>query len=79
MIMHLNISSANRRPFCPGRDELLKNLGYVLSGVTGDAGQGPPVHHDVHTIESSLRLATTVKPVCNDHLYDKIYYPWFIQ
>ena len=22
---------------------------------------------------------TTVKPVCNDHLYDKIYYLWFIQ
>ena len=21
---------------------------------------------------------TTVKPVCNDHLYDKIYYLWFI-
>ena len=21
----------------------------------------------------------TVKPVCNDHLYDKIYYLWFIQ
>ena len=20
-----------------------------------------------------------VKPVCNDHLYDKIYYLWFIQ
>ena len=22
---------------------------------------------------------STVKPVCNDHLYYKIYYPWFIQ
>ena len=21
----------------------------------------------------------TVKPVCNDHLYDKIYYLWLIQ
>ena len=21
----------------------------------------------------------TVKPVCNDHLYNKIYYLWFIQ
>ena len=21
----------------------------------------------------------TVKPVCNDHIYDKIYYLWFIQ
>ena len=24
-------------------------------------------------------MKTTVKPVCNDHLYDKIYYLWFIQ
>ena len=22
---------------------------------------------------------TTVKPVCNDHLYSEIYYLWFIQ
>ena len=22
---------------------------------------------------------STVEPVCNDHLYDKIYYLWFIQ
>ena len=22
---------------------------------------------------------STVQPVCNDHLYDKIYYQWFIQ
>ena len=22
---------------------------------------------------------STVKPVCNDHLYNKIYYLWFIQ
>ena len=24
-------------------------------------------------------ITYTVKPVCNDHLYDKIYYLWFIQ
>ena len=24
-------------------------------------------------------LHNTVKPVCNDHLYNKIYYLWFIQ
>ena len=24
-------------------------------------------------------LCVTVKPVCNDHLYNKIYYLWFIQ
>ena len=26
----------------------------------------------------SVMCANTVKPVCNDHLYDKIYYLWFI-
>ena len=24
-------------------------------------------------------MYNTVKPVCNDHLYNKIYYLWFIQ
>ena len=24
-------------------------------------------------------LDITVEPVCNDHLYNKIYYLWFIQ
>ena len=32
-----------------------------------------------HAIKSILRMLYTVKPVCNDHLYDKIYYLWFIQ
>ena len=26
-----------------------------------------------------LKDPITVKPVCNDHLYDKINYQWFIQ
>ena len=26
-----------------------------------------------------VRMATTVKPVCNDHLYDKIHYLWLIK
>ena len=30
--------------------------------------------HDL-TVESTY----TVKPVCNDHLYNEIYYLWFIQ
>ena len=31
--------------------------------------------------DCSLNYSTgnTVKPVCNDHLYNKIYYLWFIQ
>ena len=28
---------------------------------------------------SPIRVYDTVKPVCNDHLYNKIYYLWFIQ
>ena len=27
----------------------------------------------------SIMRAGTVKPVCNDHLYNKIYYLWLIQ
>ena len=26
-----------------------------------------------------MTYQSTVKPVCNDHLYNKIYYLWFIQ
>ena len=26
-----------------------------------------------------LLVSNTVKPVCNDHLYNEIYYLWFIQ
>ena len=29
--------------------------------------------------EGSDDCTNTVKPVCNDHLFDKIYYLWFIQ
>ena len=25
------------------------------------------------------KFVNTVKPVCDDHMYDKIYYLWFIQ
>ena len=28
---------------------------------------------------SSHGFGYTVKPVCNDHLYNKMYYLWFIQ
>ena len=28
---------------------------------------------------TKIRLKNTVKPVWNDHLYDKIYYLWLIQ
>ena len=29
--------------------------------------------------QMDMYLQTTVKPVCNDHLYNKIHYLWFIQ
>ena len=34
-----------------------------------------------HLKGSSLKIFfhDTVKPVCNDHLYNKIYHPWYIQ
>ena len=31
------------------------------------------------SIWSTSQELCTVKPVCNDHLYNKIYYLWFIQ
>ena len=35
------------------------------------------IHNAVHWMDQSSTI--TVKPVCNDHLYNKIYYLWFIQ
>ena len=32
-----------------------------------------------HVMEHKGSSFITVKPVCNDHLYDKIHYLWFIQ
>ena len=32
-----------------------------------------------HWDERVVTITYTVKPVCNDHLYNKIYYLWFIQ
>ena len=31
------------------------------------------------TTASTTMIFTTVKPVYNDHLYNEIYYLWFIQ
>ena len=28
---------------------------------------------------NKILVSHTVKPICNDHLYNKIYYLWFIQ
>ena len=41
------------------------------------------VHQDtkqwLYWMVSNTTNLHTVKPVCNDHLYNKIYYLWFIQ
>ena len=34
---------------------------------------------DSVAIWTSLTKYPTLKPVCNDHLYNKIHYLWFIQ
>ena len=33
------------------------------------------MEYNIHMILPEI----TVKPVCNDHLYNKMYYLWFIQ
>ena len=33
---------------------------------------------DLHAGIPNILVYDTVKPVCNDHLYNKIYYLWFI-
>ena len=35
--------------------------------------------HGCRSTYISVMIINTVKPVCNDHLYNKIYYLWFIQ
>ena len=37
------------------------------------------VNRNWGTIRYIDHYLNTVKPVCNDHLYNKIYYLWFIQ
>ena len=36
---------------------------------------GQTVYYNTHQVLNKC----TVEPVCNDHLYNKIYYLWFIQ
>ena len=43
-------------------------------GFQIDLGGVNTLRHGFAWIEQN-----TVKPVCNDHLYNKIYYLWFIQ
>ena len=52
--------------------------GWVTNGEAGDLRRHP-AHYDVIVMVTLLINRYTVKPVCNDHLYNKIYYLWFIQ
>ena len=65
--MHLNRSSEKLRPFCLGLDVLnifkkCNKLWYGNGRNERNRGNG----------------RNTVKPVCNDHLYNKTYYLWSI-
>ena len=55
-------------------------LGQYWLGYRISAWQHQAIH--IKTIlQEMLKMFTldTVKPVCNDHLYEKIYHLWFIQ
>ena len=62
--MQLKMSSAKRRPFCLGLNVLM---------ITTEA-QPHPGNYFHGTLFPEF--AYTVKPVCNDHLYNKIYQNW---
>ena len=49
----------------------MKLLGTIWSNKCCDTDQNISNHY--------ISPQYTVKPVCNDHLYDKINYLWFIQ
>ena len=59
----------------------------LVKGATGDAWSQGISSHGVGHVHSEcepvsahgVSFTDTMKPVCNDHLYDKIYYLWFIQ
>ena len=62
--MHLKMLSAKCLPFCLGLN-MLTHL--------------RPADTYIHPWTESVTIgAGTVKPVCNDHLYNKIHYLWFI-
>ena len=65
--------------------EQVEHLGYRSVGLY-DVGAW--IHVGGHVLKkwqservrtASMGNVSTVKPVCNDHLYNTIYYLWFIQ
>ena len=56
---------------------VVKPNGWYINGKLISSRISPKTHYFVDK-KNSIR-AYTVKPVCNDHLYTKIYYLWFIQ
>ena len=35
--------------------------------------------HTIKQFQTVMFILSTVKPVCNDHLYNEFYYLWFIE
>ena len=52
------------------------NLRYMFVGILGVFYMQILSHHYTR---HNILITGTVKPVCNDHLYHKIYYLWLIQ
>ena len=61
-------------PVCSKKESLL-NLG-SLKDISGNI---QIAFHSKSSVEITEEFHGTVKPVCNDHLYNKIYCLWFIQ
>ena len=54
------------------QENAFKNVVWTISAILSRSQSG---YHSVPVFQN----ANTVKPVCNDHLYNKINYQWFIQ
>ena len=68
--IRLNVSSAKWRPFCLGLSVL--KISNLFSLIRRHDSKWPMIYRVTFSVN-------TVKPVCNDHLYNKSYYVWFIQ
>ena len=58
-----------------------EDVTYVMSSFIGKGlvTNSPSQTYSCKVLNVDTYVLNTVKPVCNDHLYDNIYYLWFIQ
>ena len=68
------MSSGKCRPLCLGLNVLIPLSNLIIGVICIVSGLSVDV-----LSESIGDIMNTVKPVCNDHLYNKIYYQCFIQ